>query len=302
MIIDLVQLRTFVTVAEEQHLTRAAERLHISQSAASAHVRAVEETLDTKLFVRTNRSLELTRAGQMLLQKAKGLLNEAALFSSYARELHGKIEGNLVVGAGSEPSSRIAEIVAMLRTAHPLVTVDVFARPSQTATQALKSGEVDIAVLLGRPTHAGFTYHHLMEVKFVMAGPAAWRERLGAADWSELAALPWITPSGSSAYSAMLAQLFSDKGLDVNSVVRFDNASHGRAMVKAGVGVMLLREDQALEGEREGSLVTVPTVKAEYSLCVAHQASRRDDPLVDAFVSAAGLVWPNMKTIEPAQA
>ena len=69
MQIDLVQLRTFVAVAEEKHLTRAAERLHISQSAASAHVRAVEESLDTQLFVRTNRSLEPTRACELLLAR-----------------------------------------------------------------------------------------------------------------------------------------------------------------------------------------------------------------------------------------
>ena len=87
MLIDLVQLRTFVAVAEEQHLTRAAERLHVSQSAASAHVRAVEDNLGSQLFIRTNRRLELTRAGQLLLQKAKNLLNEEALFMSFAREL-----------------------------------------------------------------------------------------------------------------------------------------------------------------------------------------------------------------------
>ena len=89
MLIDLVQLRTFVAVAEEQHLTRAAERLHMSQSAASAHVRAIEERLGTQLFVRTNRSLELTHAGQLLARKAKALLNEEAVFTSFARELKG---------------------------------------------------------------------------------------------------------------------------------------------------------------------------------------------------------------------
>jgi DNA-binding transcriptional LysR family regulator len=77
MLIDLVPLRTFVAAAEEQHLTRAAERLHISVSAASAHVRAIESMVQTQLFVRTNRNLELTRAGQLLFRKAKALLNEA---------------------------------------------------------------------------------------------------------------------------------------------------------------------------------------------------------------------------------
>lgn len=51
MLVDLAQLRTFVAVAEEQHLTRAAERLHMSLSAASSHVRAIEELFETQLFV-----------------------------------------------------------------------------------------------------------------------------------------------------------------------------------------------------------------------------------------------------------
>ena len=130
MLIDLVQLRTFVAVAEEQHLTRAAERLYMSQSAASAHVRAIEERLGTQLFVRTNRSLELTQAGQLVARKAKTLLKEEALFTSFARELKGKIEGKLVVGTSSEPGTRIGEMLASLRAKHPLVNVDVMARTS----------------------------------------------------------------------------------------------------------------------------------------------------------------------------
>ena len=69
---DLTSLEVFVTVAEEANLTRAAERLHVSQSAASAHVRAIEENLDLQLFVRTNRSLELTRdSGDLLVEPGR---------------------------------------------------------------------------------------------------------------------------------------------------------------------------------------------------------------------------------------
>lgn len=300
MMIDLVQLRTFVAVAEEQHLTRAAERLHVSQSAASAHVRAVEESLDTQLFVRTNRSLELTKAGQLLLQKAKSLLNEAAGISAFARELNGKIEGNLVVGASSEPSSRIGEIVGVMRRLHPLVSIDLVARPSQGARQGIKSGELDVGVLLGRPIDAGFTYYQLATIDFRVVGPAAWKDRIESADWTQLAALPWISPSGSSAYTAMLAQLFGDKGLELNSVARFDNSALGRAMLRAGVGMMLMREDQANEGEREGWLAKSPIARTEFALCVAHQSSRKDDPLIRAFVEAAHDVWPEMRlTVAP---
>ena len=297
MLIDLVQLRTFVAVAEEQHLTRAAERLHISQSAASAHVRAVEESLDTQLFVRTNRSLELTRAGQLLLVKAKSVLNEATLFTSFAREIRGKIEGHLVVSSSSESTtSRIGEVVAALRRLHPLVTVDLRALPSTSTRQGLKTGELDIGLLLGRPLDAGFTYYALKDVPFRVAGPAAWKAQIETADWAELAGLPWIAPTESSmAYTAMLKELFVDRGLELNTVARFDSAALGRAMLEAGVGLMLMREEHVEQGLQQGTLAVSPIAHTHFQLFMAHLASRRNHPLIRAFLEAATDVWPDLR-------
>jgi DNA-binding transcriptional LysR family regulator len=304
LMIDLVQLRTFVAVAEEKHLTRAAERLHISQSAASAQVRAVEESLDTQLFVRTNRSLEPTRACQLLLVKAKILLNEAALFTSFAREIRGKTEGHLVVASSSEPaSSRIGEIVGALRLRHPLISVDLRARPSSGTRQGLKTGELDIGLLLGRPVDAGFTYYELTTVPFRVAGPAAWKEQIESANWAELASLPWIAPTDSSmAYSAMLAQLFDERGLELNTVVRFDNAALGRAMLEAGVGLMLMREEHVNHGLEQGLLAVSPIAHAQFPLFMAHMASRRNDPLIRAFLEATTDVWPDLRETRTHQA
>jgi DNA-binding transcriptional LysR family regulator len=301
MMIDLVQLRTFVAVAEEQHLTRAAERLHVSQSAASAHVRAIEENLDMQLFVRTNRSLELTRVGQLLMRQAKVLLNEAAEFTSFARDIRGKVEGNLVAGASSDPlSSRIGLVVAALRARHPLVTVDVCARASTGTRQALKIGEFDVGMLLGRPVVTGFTYYHLTTINFRVAGPAAWKDKIENADLADLAELPWITPSNTNlAYSFMLDRLFGEKGLELNSVVRFDNAALGRALVHAGVGMLLMREQYALQGVSEGALALSPIARTECPQYLAHLTSRGNDPLIRAFVDAASEAWPDMKRVAP---
>ncbi|WP_267872169.1 LysR family transcriptional regulator [Massilia niastensis] len=293
---DLVQLRTFVAVAEEQHLTRAAERLHISLSAASAHVRSVEERLDTILFVRANRNLELTRAGHLLLGKAKILLNEAALFTSFGREICGKLEGRLVVGSSSEPaSSRIAEVVRALRDKYPLISADLRARPSSGTRQGLKIGEIDIGLILGRPLDAGFTYYELTNVAFRVAGPVAWKEQIEGASWAELAALPWLTHSDSSmAYSVMLRQLFDARGLELNSVARFDNAAVGRALLEAGVGMMLMREEHASQGLQQGILAVSPIAHTRFPIYMAHVAGRRNDPLIRAFLEAAAEVWPGL--------
>jgi DNA-binding transcriptional LysR family regulator len=296
MLIDLVQLRTFVAVAEEQHLTHAAERLHISQSAASAQLRAVEDKLNLQLFIRTNRRLELTRAGQLLLSKAKTLLNEASVFNSFARELCGKIEGELVIGASSDPAiSRIGEMISSLRTKHPLIRVNLRTRQSLGSRQGLKSGELDIVVLLGQPSDTGVTYYELKKVRFSVVGPIAWKEQIENANWAELSRLPWITPNDSSAaYKAMLGQLFGSLGLELNSVARFDNATHSRMMLEAGVGLTLMREEYAILGSKKGTLSVSPIADTQLQLFMAHLASRRNDPLIEAFLGAATDVWPEL--------
>lgn len=292
MLTDLVQLRTFVIVAEEEHLTRASERLNMSQSAASAHVRAVEERLGTELFLRTNRNLELTPIGRLVAQRARELLNQEAMFTSFTRELQGKVEGRLVVGTSSAPGTRVGEILLNLLRQNPLIRVDTIARPSSGARQGLMSGEMDVGVLLCIPIEPSFTYHKLDNVEYRVAGPVAWKQTIETAGWMALAELPWLTPSASSAYSAMLAQLFGNRGLELNSVMRFDNSAVGRAALMAGVGMMLLRADEALEGEREGRLAISPLARARVELSIAYQTSRREDPLIKAFVAAAQTVWP----------
>ena len=301
MYMDLTQLRTFVAVAEEQHLTHAAERLHISQSAASMHVRAIEERLDTQLFIRRGRSLELTRSGQLLLPKAKTLLNEAAQFTSFAREIRGRVEGTIVVGASSEPTaSHMGEVVAALRSKHPMITVDLRARPSSGTRDAVKTGEFDIGILMGLPIDPGSIYYQLASMQFRVAGPIAWKEEIEQAGWEQLANLPWIVPTDSSlAHSAMLQELFGRRGLALNAVAYFDNRALARSLLMAGVGMMLMREEHALRGEAERSIAISPLAKAEFPLFMEHLGGRSGDPLIRAFVEAVAAVWPKTRLVDP---
>ncbi len=292
---DLGQLRTFVTVAEELNLTRAAERLHISQSAAGAHVRALEEALATQLFLRVNRTLVLTRVGQLVLQEAKSLLNYDAQFTSFVRQLSGKIEGTLVLGASSEPGTRIGKMMAVLRANYPLISVDLRARPSLGTRQGLKSGELDVGILLGSTFDPRCTSYQLTTVRYRLAGSAVWKDQIESGDWTQLASLPWLTPTASSAYATMLSEMFGNRGLELNSVIRFENAAMARAALQEGAGVMLIREEHALQGEQDGQLALSPVASAEVALSMAHQTSRKDDPLIKAFIEAAAMSWPEMK-------
>jgi DNA-binding transcriptional LysR family regulator len=211
------------------------------------------------------------------------------------------LEGQLVIGASSESaSSRLARAVGDLRRTHPLISVDLRVRHSASSRQALKTGELDLSILLSRPIDAEFACHQIGSVTFRVAGPASWRDRIESASWAQLAALPWITTTEPNmAYSVLLRELFEPHGLELNTVARFDNAALGRAMLEAEVGLMLMREEHIRQGVDQGTLAVSPIAQAEIPLLLAHLASRSLDPLIVAFHEVARRVWPDIRPVTP---
>src|SRR5579875_794522 len=95
----LEQLRIFVAVAEREHVTRAAEALHLTQSAVSAAIQALERRHDTRLFDRVGRNVVLTEAGRVFLAEARAVLARAEAAELALAELAGLKRGRLLVQA-----------------------------------------------------------------------------------------------------------------------------------------------------------------------------------------------------------
>ncbi|GAA5232344.1 LysR family transcriptional regulator [Verticiella sediminum] len=289
---DLTQLRTFVAVVEEGHLTRAADRLHISQPAASGHIRMLERDLDVVLFERRSRGLELTKAGQVLLHRARRVLAEARSFTSTAREFSGRIQGALVLGCNNDPIlSRAADVVGHMHCAHPAIGLSVRVQSSGASLQSTRSGETDAAFLLAQSVDDSLAALTLRPVSFCVAGPAKWQSLLQEADWQRLADLPWVTATQGNSYHRMLQVLFGEKGLQVNSVTQTDNDAMTQALILAGVGVSLVREDIAIEAQAAGLMAIWPNAVTTTQLMFVHARHRSDDPLIAALVGAVKTVW-----------
>ncbi|GBQ36019.1 LysR family transcriptional regulator [Gluconacetobacter azotocaptans] len=144
--LDLALIRTFVTVADHDSMTIAANALHLTQGAVSQHVRRLEDQLGGALFERTRGGLILTVLGERLLGKARYLL---ALNDDIWEDLEGHaIKGKLRLGVPPDLiGTSIAPALKAFSDAHPHVELSLVCSASPELKVALAKGELDLAVI-----------------------------------------------------------------------------------------------------------------------------------------------------------
>lgn len=145
---ELQQLRYVLAVAETRNFTRAAQRCFVVQSALSHQIKALEQELGLTLFARTSRRVELTAAGEAFLPGARASLEAAGRAAADAATTIGQVRGTLTIGL--IPTVTAIDIPATLRGfhhAHPAVRISVRSAASDELAEAIRDGDVDIAVL-----------------------------------------------------------------------------------------------------------------------------------------------------------
>lgn len=145
---ELRQLEHFVAVAEERHFTRAAEALGISQSGLSASVRALEAELDSPLFVRSTRRVELTEAGRAMLDAAYRILAETDAARDAVAAVRGVLRGTLRVG--TEQCLGTIDLpleLAEFRRDHPGVQIGLRDCGSADLVDDVARGRLDLALV-----------------------------------------------------------------------------------------------------------------------------------------------------------
>lgn len=173
---DLRQLRYFVAVAEEGHITRAAERLGMQQPPLSQQIKAIEQGLGVQLFRRKARGVELTESGRVLLDQARALLErlDHALLMTQ-RTARGE-QGRLCVGVAPTAPFHpfVPRVIRAFRDAYPLVSLSFEECLSGPAVELLRGERIDVAFLRAPVADPhGLVVHRLLEEPMVVALPGS---------------------------------------------------------------------------------------------------------------------------------
>ena len=283
MDVELRLWRSFVTVADELHYGRAAERLHITQPALSRQIRDLERALGATLFDRTTRRVTLTTAGRAVLTQARRALTEAERAVSIARDAASGGTGHIVIGV--LPAVSLATLPGLIhehRVAHPGVGFRIVESFDDEQFEDLLAGRIDVGFLRATAGPAGIRIRNLMSESVVAVLPAGHRySRYKQLALSELADEPFVFfPRHRSmlAYDQFLASCHA-AGFSPDIVQEASGVAI-LGLVAAGIGVSVLAA--SYRALRPVGIDFVPIVGHDLTLQLAW-ADRNTNPALTGF-------------------
>lgn len=149
MTVEIRVLRYFVESAKEQNMTKAAERLHVTQPTLSRQLRDLEDELGQKLFVRSNYSIHLTPEGRILYQRAMDILDMVDKTAAEFQSMNDFNGGEIYIGcAESEGITYVARAAKALQKQHPNIRFHLYSGNAERVIERLDKGLLDLAVIV----------------------------------------------------------------------------------------------------------------------------------------------------------
>ena len=283
---ELRHLRYFVAVAEEGHITRAAERLGIQQPPLSHQIRALERELGVQLFRRLPRGVELTEAGRSFIEDARAALARVGQGVEAAKRAARGEQGHLRLAVPPTAPFHpfVPQVILAFREAYPLVSLTMEENLRMETMEQLRGGQMDVAFLRASiAAPEGLVVHPLLEEPMMAALPSG--HPLARSAPSQDAALPlralagetfiaYARQQGPALYEAMAAACLQ-AGFSPQLGQEAPRISTALSLVATGFGVTLVPASMrrmALEGVTYRDLAGAAQARAFLSI-----AARRDD-------------------------
>ena len=251
---DIHQLKSLVTIARCGTVARAAELLHLSQPAVSAHIKLLEEELRVRLFDRHAKGMTLTAAGEAVFRHAKSALHAVQAIKDEANTLNGEVAGELVIGTVNDPAYlRLPAFLGHMRAMAPHVTISLVQTTSGAVLKNIEDGVFDAGFVEGNLQGRDVDATLLTKAEFVVGYPTAWRDRVQSGGIADALALPWVGTSDDCSFFQLTNALFERHGRSFAPAIRTDQEALLLDLVGQEAGLSLVRRDM-LEGYRDGGV------------------------------------------------
>ncbi|OOG46224.1 LysR family transcriptional regulator [Polaromonas sp. A23] len=323
---DIQTLRIFAAVAREGNLSRAADKLALTQPAVSLQIKGLQAATGLTLFTRSAQGMNLTRDGAALLPLAEKVLAAQGDFKNAAASLHTQVRGRLRIGTILDPEfTRLGAFLKVLVEMAPQVETELRQAMSGEVLAQIERGELDVGFYLGTPGQpldtngfesnrpsalsaraqtainsvadrqdsrpALFAVRELTHFTYRVLAPAGWGPQVRGKGWKALAALPWIATPPASAHHRLLASVFGPLGVEPNRVALVDQEASMLDLVKSGVGLSLVRDSIAMRESHAAGLVIADQVSLQSVLSFVSLSAQRQAPVVASAWQALEAVW-----------
>ena len=287
---ELRQLEYFVAVVEEANFTRAAERLHVSQSGVSAQIRQLERELGQSLLDRSERVVRLTAAGAAILPLVKAALAAVAATRATADELTGLVRGRLAVGMVTACTIvTLFDVLADFHERYPGIEIALNEDSSDRLVEGVRSGRFDVA-LLGTAVDlpAGIESQMVADERLVAAVPLG--NALDGQQSIALASLanyPLVTLPSGAGVRAAFDTACTAAGVQVRVAFEASAPDTVAGLSERGLGVAILSETMASARRETLHAIEIIDPPVRSRLELAWPAGGASGPAAKAFVQSA---------------
>ncbi|CCH49426.1 LysR family transcriptional regulator [Pseudodesulfovibrio piezophilus] len=290
---ELYQLRTLVAVAEEGNFTRAGKRVHATQPAISAHIKALEEELGVRLFDRTPRGVELTVAGSELIVDAIEVLAAAEKLQAKAVTLHGEIAGKISIGLCTDPTYlNVTALLEYMSERFPKLNLKLVQSPSGVILTELRAKNIDAAFVFSGNPYGDIQAIKLAEPEYFIVGAAQWQDRLASANATSLSEFTWVMPTSHCPFRELQLKIFKDHAITPAQTIGADSEEVIRPLVVQGKALALVRDDEVASLLESGHCAVCTSLgRHPVELNFVYRKAQEEDPAIAALINVVRELW-----------
>lgn len=292
MNIKLDKLRSFVLVADEGNLTRAAKRRHTTPSAVSEHLRQLEDQFGLPLFDRSSRGMALTPEGRKLLPPARQALMQIAELDDVARSLRCEAPTILVLGLNAPPEYlKVDQLLRRAAQELPEAQLELVTSSSYLIADQVRESLMDLGFMYGDPTSEAVQPIHLADIEFCVVGPPDSELSELPADPEARRALPWIWASSNCPVARMMPGIIGFEREQTRVVASPEDEQVTLSMIKAGMGYGVVEKELSQHWANRGNVRILADPPSKASLNLVVRRDRLERKPIPAVIEMIGRLW-----------